>query len=53
MKFRLNNVALNEAFADDVIQRAGGYRITDRHKFPDGIKNCDYKCGEILIELKD
>ena len=52
MNFRLHNVNLDEAFVDDVIERAGGYRIGDRHQFPAGMKNCDYRCGEILIELK-
>lgn len=52
MKFRLNKVVLDEPFVDDVIRRAGGYRILDRHAFPEGVKNCDYQCGEILIELK-
>jgi hypothetical protein len=52
MNFRLNNIVLDEAFVDDVIRRAGGYRISERHQFPAGVKNCDYQCGEIFIELK-
>ncbi|HMP84235.1 MAG TPA: hypothetical protein PKA41_16175 [Verrucomicrobiota bacterium] len=37
---------------DEVITRADGYRILDRHSFPEGVKNCDYRCGDVLIELK-
>ncbi len=52
MQFRLHNVVLDEPFVDEVITRAGGYRILDHHQFPAGVKNCDYRCGEVLIELK-
>lgn len=52
MNFRLRNLLISEPIVDDVIAKAGGYRIADRHSFPPGVKNCDYRCDDVLIELK-
>lgn len=52
MKFRLRNLNISESLVDQVITNAGGYRIADRHTFSPGVKNCDYRCDDIFIELK-
>ncbi len=35
------------------VASAGGYRILDKHVFPKGVENCDYRFGDdVFIELK-
>src|SRR5688572_2884119 len=50
--YRLHDLKLAEAWVDDAITRAGGYRLSEKHTFPHGVKNCDYRLGRLLIDLK-
>lgn len=50
--YRLRDLKLDEAWVDDAIVRAGGYRLSQKHTFPHSVKNCDYRLGRLLIDLK-
>ncbi len=51
-EYRVDVLGIDEAWIDDAIVKAGGYRLTDKHTFPPGVKNCDYRIGDLFIELK-
>ena len=44
---------LTESFIDEIIQKAGGHRLSKEEANPDETKNPDYRIGNYLIELKD
>lgn len=51
--FRIAALPISEAWIDDAIRRAGGFRIREKFTIPDGIENCDYGFGDnVFIELK-
>lgn len=44
---------ITEKFIDEVIQKAGGHRLTMEEANPDETRNPDYRIENYLIELKD
>jgi hypothetical protein len=51
-QYRVDALGIDETWVDDAIAQTGGYRIAEKHKFPAGVENCDYRIGKIFIELK-
>lgn len=46
------SLGIDEAWVDDAIRKAGGYKVADQHSFPEGVENCDYRLESLFIELK-
>ena len=44
---------ITETFIDEVIQEAGGHRLSEEEANPDETRNPDYRIENYLIELKD
>jgi hypothetical protein len=46
------NFEFDEKFMDAVVRRAGGKRLDEDHRVPQGVENVDYLIGEHALELK-
>jgi hypothetical protein len=49
--FRVASLPIAEAWIDDAIRQAGGFRIREKFTIPDGVESCDYGFGDnVFIE---